>query len=101
VSISRHGGSPTRPARGCSSSNAAAPTKPFWRARIEARQTLNLPAHHTTTWEAVLAWLARTADADYPIDVPHLIVETAGPDDTTEQVLEWLRAQGIAPRHLD
>ena len=71
-----------------------------WRSRIEARQALNLPAHHATTWEAVLAWRARTTDAEYPIDVPHLIVETAGPDDTTEQVLEWLRAPGIHPGDL-
>lgn len=68
-----------------------------WRARIEARQAMNLPAHHATTWEAVLAWLARTADADYPIAGPHRIVDTAGPGDTTERVVEWLRDQGIHP----
>jgi predicted kinase len=72
----------------------------IWRARIQARQALDLPAHHATTWATVLAWRARATDAEYPIDVPHLIVETAGPDDTTEQVLEWLRAQGIHPRDL-
>ena len=72
-----------------------------WRSRIEARQALNPPGHHTTTWEAVLAWRAHTTDADYPIDVPHLIVETAGPDDPTKQVVEWLRTHEIRPRLVD
>ena len=71
-----------------------------WRARIEARQAMNLPPHHATTWEAVLAWRASTTDANYSIDGPHLIVDTAGPDETTERVMEWLRGQGIHPNRL-
>ena len=67
-----------------------------WRERIEARQALNLPAHHTTTWAMVEAWQARTPDATYPIAEPHLVVDTAADlVMSTEQVMTWLRAHGL------
>jgi len=62
-----------------------------WRARVESRQELGLPAHHTTTWQAVQAFL-RQHEAAYPIAEPRLIVDTARPlPDLLGEVLRWLR----------
>jgi predicted kinase len=72
------------------------PDEGIWRDRIEARASLGLPAHHTTTWEAVLAWRGRTADAVYEITGPHLIVETAGDlAKLLDRTVGWLGDHGI------
>lgn len=61
-----------------------------WRARVEARQILGLPAHHTTTWEGVQAFLAKS-EATYPIAEPHLVVDTARPLPVlVDEVVRWL-----------
>lgn len=50
------------------------------RGRIEARQTLSLPTHHTTDWAAVQAFRQGTAaDLAYSIVHPHLVVDTLTP----------------------
>ncbi len=63
-----------------------------WRRRIEARQALGLPEHHTTAWAAVQAFQQRTAgDAGYPISHPHLVVDTLTPlPGLCTQVVAWL-----------
>lgn len=49
-----------------------------WRRRIESRQAVQLPSHHTTDWSAVQTFLRRTAaDAEYAIEHPHLVLDTA------------------------
>jgi predicted kinase len=64
-----------------------------WRRRVEARQALALPAHHTTDWAAVQAFQQRTAaDAGYPINHPHLVVDTLTPlPELCTQVVAWLQ----------
>ena len=66
-----------------------------WRQRVEARQALALPRHHTTDWAAVQAFQRRTAaDVGYPIAHPHLIVDTLTPVAALcTQVVAWLERQ--------
>lgn len=63
-----------------------------WRQRIEVRRDMGLPAHHTTDWGRVEAFYARAATDDFTIEVPHLVVDTAGGDaaQTAEEVLRWM-----------
>jgi predicted kinase len=63
-----------------------------WRSRIEARQSLTLPAHHTITWAAVEAFQQRTAaDSGFTITHPHLIVDTTRPlAELCDHVVQWL-----------
>jgi predicted kinase len=74
------------------------PDVDVWRARIEARQSLGLPAHHTTDWASVEAFLRRTADdGGFVIAHPHLIVDTTLPLETVcEHVIQWLAEQDRA-----
>jgi predicted kinase len=68
------------------------PDEDVWRCRIDARQALDLPTHHTTDWAAVQFFQRRTAgDADYPIVHPHLVVNTmAAVSELCAQVMAWL-----------
>ena len=68
-----------------------------WRQRVEARQALALPQHHTTDWAAVQAFQRRTAaDVEYPIAHPHLIVDTLTPVPALcAQVVAWLERQSV------
>jgi predicted kinase len=76
----------------CSCSDEAA-----WRARIEARQTLGLPSHHTVTWEAVQAFLAKS-EATYPIAEPHHVVDTARLlPEIVNDIVSWLSGQPSPP----
>jgi predicted kinase len=63
-----------------------------WRQRIEVRRDMGLPAHHATDWGDVEAFYARAATDDFAIEVPHLVVDTAGgsPGRTTDEVLRWM-----------
>jgi len=68
-----------------------------WRRRIEARQGNGLPPRRTTSWESLQAFRARydrdrNQDA-YPIEVPHLIVDTSTeqPDRVVTRIQDWLR----------
>ena len=72
------------------------PDEGIWRERIETRQRLNLPTHHTITWAAVEAYQRRTADAGgFAITHPHLLIDTTGPlDEACGRVVRWLRRQG-------
>jgi predicted kinase len=74
------------------------PDLAIWRARIEARQALGLPAHHTTDWAAVEAFLRRTADdGGFVIAHPHLVVDTTLPlEASCERAVHWLAEQGRA-----
>jgi predicted kinase len=65
-----------------------------WRRRIEERGALGLPSHHVTSWETLEAHLRRRAAASsYPIDAPHLRVDTAAPlEEVARQVISWLAA---------
>jgi hypothetical protein len=72
------------------------PDEGVWRRRIEARQALDLPSHHTIDWAAVEAFLRRTAaDGGFTIAGPHLVVETTRPVGVLcDEVVAWLTAQG-------
>ena len=63
-----------------------------WRRRIEKRAALQLPAHHVTSWDDLVAHLQRrAATSDYPIDAPHLVVDTVEAlEDVVRQVVTWL-----------
>jgi predicted kinase len=62
----------------------------LWRDRIEARQTLALPDHHTVTWDRVQAFLAQPG-VNFPLSSPHLVVDTARPLATLiEDIVAWL-----------
>lgn len=64
-----------------------------WRRRIERRAALRLPAHHVVSWEDLEAHLRRReACSSYPINEPHLVVDTIAPlEQVLEQILEWLK----------
>jgi len=63
-----------------------------WRRRIEARSSMGLASHHTTDWQRVRDFFARTAAEPFVVDVPHLTVDTASTDltTTTNVVLGWI-----------
>ncbi len=64
----------------------------LWRDRINARQSLALPAHHQTDWEAFRASVYLTsAQASYPVSHPHLMVDTVRPlDECLVEIIGWL-----------
>ena len=66
-----------------------------WRQRVEARQTLALPRHHTTDWVAVQAFLRRTgAETGFALTHPHLVLDTRTPVPALcAQVVAWLERQ--------
>jgi predicted kinase len=63
-----------------------------WRRRIEARSALRLPAHHITSWADMEAHLRRRAEtSNYPIDEPHLLVDTVTPlEEVVQRIVVWL-----------
>jgi predicted kinase len=64
-----------------------------WRERIEARQTLHLPDHHTVAWERVQAFLTQPG-VNYPLSSPHLAVDTVRPlPEIVDEVEIWLSRQ--------
>lgn len=71
------------------------PDEATWRRRIEERQALNLPSHHTIDWAAVEAYQRRTAaDGAFAIVHPHLVVNTTVPlEALCERVVAWLALQ--------
>ncbi len=68
------------------------PDEQVWRERINARQALNLPAHHQTDWDRYMSVLdGQRAQMAYPIDAPHLVVDTNRPlPEVVAEVLAWL-----------
>jgi hypothetical protein len=66
-----------------------------WRRRIEQRALLRLPAHHITSWEHLEAHLKRRAHtSNYPIQEPHLVVDTLAPlDQVLETIIAWLETE--------
>lgn len=67
------------------------PDEAVWRTRIAQRQSLGLPAHHTTTWEAVEAFRARHAGTDDAVTGPHLVIDTSRPvAELVIDVSRWL-----------
>ncbi len=74
------------------------PDETIWRRRVESRQGLSLPAHHTTDWIAVQAYQQRTAgDAGYPITHPHLVIDTNHRvSELCDRVVRWLKSPGEA-----
>lgn len=75
------------------------PDEALWRGRVEARQAMSLPAHHTTDWAAVEEYLRRTAhDAGYNIEHPHLVLDTTVPvPELCERVVTWLQKGAATP----
>jgi predicted kinase len=71
------------------------PDEVTWQRRIEERQALNLPSHHTIDWAAVEAFRRRTAaDGAFAITHPHLVVDTTAPlDEVCERVVLWISEQ--------
>ncbi len=67
-----------------------------WRRRVEARQRLALPHHHTTDWAAVQAFHRRTEyDGGFTIVHSHLVVDTLIPPPALcAQVVAWLQDLG-------
>ncbi len=74
------------------------PDEEVWLRRIEARQALSLPAHHTTDWVGVQAYHQRTAEeGGYSIAHPHLVLDTSRPvSELCGHVLRWLEQPGSA-----
>jgi predicted kinase len=71
-----------------------------WRARIERRRELGLPAHHQTSWAGLQAYLERAElQACYPIAAPRLVIDTSARPlaDLVAEVTAWL-AQQVWPR---
>lgn len=67
------------------------PDVALWRSRLKQRQSLGLPAHHATTWEAVEAYHARHAGSASAVSGPRLVVDTVTPLTTlVDDVLRWL-----------
>lgn len=63
-----------------------------WRRRVDQRGALNLPAHHITTWQGLQALLDKRGDSSqYPIDAPHLVINTIEPLETlVDRIIVWL-----------
>lgn len=62
----------------------------IWRQRITARQTLDLPAHHTVTWDRLQAFLVQPG-VSYELTSPHLVVDTARPlVELVDEVTAWI-----------
>lgn len=62
-----------------------------WRARIKHRRSLDLPAHHTTTWEAVEEFRRRHTTTEYSVRGPNLVLDTTRPlVAITDDVMRWL-----------
>ena len=61
------------------------------RERIEARQALGLPSHHTTDWERFCAYRTGVAAKAYPITDCHLVIDTTRPLETCVHHVDlWL-----------
>jgi predicted kinase len=68
------------------------------RQRIEARQALDLPAHHTTDWERFRAYRSGVMTKTYPITDCHLIIDTTRPlEPCLNHVDAWL--DSLASQH--
>lgn len=68
-----------------------------WRARVEARQAWNLPAHHTITWEGVESFLAKP-ETTYLVDDPCLVVDTTRAlPEIVDEIVVWLTRPDLAP----
>jgi len=63
-----------------------------WRSRLNTRKELQLPAHHQTDWDAFQQIrFALHTQANYPLTVPYLLVDTARPpEDCLAEVTCWL-----------
>ncbi|NJN15052.1 MAG: ATP-binding protein [Oscillochloris sp.] len=70
----------------------------LWRQRIEQRAALGEPTHEIASWSDLQQHMhRRSASYNYPIDVPHLIIDSTQARDTIEtQAIEWV--QGINRR---
>lgn len=67
----------------------------IFRERIEARESMSLPAHHQTEWSRFCGYRAHYLEsASYPVEVPLLKVSTlVDLSDTADEVVDWLRLQ--------
>lgn len=65
----------------------------LWRQRIEQRAALGEPAHGIASWSDLQQHMQRRAASySYPIDDPHLTVDTVRPREEIEaEVLAWVR----------
>jgi predicted kinase len=63
-----------------------------WSRRINARKTLQMPAHHQVDGDAMQAYLASVRqESSYPISDPYLRVDTVRPlEDIVSEVQRWL-----------
>jgi predicted kinase len=67
----------------------------LWRQRIEQRAALGEPTHEIAAWGDLERHMRRRADAySYPIDAPHLLLDTVRPRAELEaEALGWVRGQ--------
>jgi predicted kinase len=76
----------------------------LWEQRINERQTLQLPAHHQTNWNAYQLLLRQSQfqEHQYPIIHPRLVVDTVLPlQECLMSILLWLdRLDPSLPRHF-
>lgn len=67
----------------------------LWRQRIEQRAALGEPTHDIASWSDLERHMQRRHESySYPIDVPHLVVDSARPREVVEaEVLGWVQEQ--------
>lgn len=72
-----------------------------WRRRIEQRSALRLPAHHVTTWADLETHLRRrNLISNYPINEPHLVVDTLSSLDVVlRRIIAWLAELDAIEQH--
>jgi predicted kinase len=70
-----------------------------WRRRIENRSALRLPAHHVTSWADLEEHMRRReASSSYPINEPHLVVDTIAPlTDIVARIVAWMHDVAAQP----
>lgn len=64
----------------------------LWSQHIDGRETIQLPAHHQTNWEAFKSLLPeKLAEGSYPITDPLLVVDTVRPfPECLVEVIDWI-----------
>ena len=64
----------------------------LWSQRIDGRKTIQLPAHHQTSWDTFKRLLPNNlSERSYPITDPVLIIDTARPfQECLVEAVDWI-----------